>query len=245
MTRSLLLIRHHEKPDDDRVQIFAERNGFTPVSCRPYLGEALPELCPDVAGVVVFGGRQSAADFDSDPYLADEMAFITKVMAADLPLLGICLGAQLIVRALGGRVGPLNGDLHEFGYYPVAPTAEGRDFLPDTLHVTQAHYHTFTLPEGVTHLAKGDNYANQAFRYGHKVYGVQFHPECTADIFRRWQQSEHAAYGQPGAQSREEQDRLMASHDAAQGAWFNGFLEKLFKDTAAGQHGRLDLTKTA
>lgn len=245
MTRNLLLIRHHEKPDDDRVQIFAERNGFTPVSCRPYLGEALPDLSPDVTGVVVFDGRQSAADFDSDPYLADEMAFITKVMAADLPLLGICLGAQLIVRALGGRVGPLNGDLHEFGYYPVAPTAEGRDFLPNTLHVTQAHYHTFTLPAGVTHLAKGDNYVNQAFRYGDKVYGVQFHPECTADIFRRWQQSEHAAYGQPGAQSREEQDRLMASHDAAQGAWFNGFLEKPFKDTAAGQHGRLDLTNTA
>lgn len=229
MTRKLILIRHHEKPDDDRVQTFAEANGLIPDGYRPYLGDTLPELTPDIAGVVVFGGRQSAADIGSYPYLADEMAFIEKVLAAGVPLLGICLGAQLIIRVLGGQVGPLNGNLHEFGYYPVTPTAEGRDFLPDTLHVTEAHYHTFTLPEGVTLLASGESYANQAFRHGDRVYGVQFHPECTAEIFRRWQQSEHAAYGQPGAQSREEQDGLMAEYDAAQGAWFNGFLEKLFR----------------
>lgn len=228
MTRKLVLIRHHEPPDDDRVQRFAETKGVTPVGCRPYLGDALPDLTPDIAGVVVFGGRQSAADFDSYPYLADEMAFITRVMAAGLPLLGICLGAQLIIRSLGGQVGPLNGNVHEFGYYPITPTEAGLGFLPSPLHVTEAHYHTFTLPEGVTLLASGKTYANQAFRYGDKVYGVQFHPECTAEIFRRWQQSEHAAYGQPGAQSRDEQDRLMAQHDAAQGAWFDDFLKTLF-----------------
>jgi len=228
MTRKLILVRHHDKPDDDRVQIFAEANGLTPVSCRPYLGDALPDLTPDVAGVVVFGGRQSAADEQSYPYLSDEMAWITRCMAADVPMLGICLGAQMIIKVLGGQVGPLNGNLHEFGYYPVSPTPEGRNFLPETLHVTEAHYHTFTLPEGVTLLATGDNYVNQAFRFGDKVYGVQFHPECTADIFRRWQQSETTAYGQPGAQCREEQDRLLAEHDAAQGLWFNHFLERLF-----------------
>ena len=228
MTRKLILVRHHEKPDDDRVQTFAEANGFAPVSVRPYLGDALPDLGPDIAGVVVFGGRQSAADFATYPYLADEMAWIGHVMAGGLPLLGICLGAQLIIRALGGQVGALNGNLHEFGYYPVSPTAEGRDFLPQTLHVTEAHYHTFTLPVGVTLLATGTNYANQAFRYGDRVYGVQFHPECTAQIFRRWQQTETAAFGQPGAQTRAEQDRLMAEHDAAQGLWFNGFLGDLF-----------------
>lgn len=228
MTAKLILVRHHEKPDDDRVQTFAEVNGFEPVSCRPYQGDVLPDLTPDIAGVVVFGGRQSAADFQTYPYLSDEMAWIEKVIAAGVPLLGICLGAQLIIRALGGQVGPLNGNLHEFGYYPVTPTPAGRDFLPKTLHVTEAHYHTFTLPRGVELLASGETYTNQAFRSGDKVYGVQFHPECTADIFRRWQQSEHAAYGQPGAQSREEQDRLMAQHDAAQGEWFDGFLARLF-----------------
>lgn len=232
MTRKLLLIRHHEKPDDDRVQAFANANGLNPVSYRPYQGDALPDLSPEVAGVVIFGGRQSAADLETYPYLADEMAWIEKVLAANVPTLGICLGAQLIIRVLGGQVGPLNGDLHEFGYYPISPTEAGRDFLPETLHVTEAHYHTFTLPEGVTLLASSKTYPNQAFCYGDKVYGVQFHPECTAEIFRRWQQSEHAAYGQPGAQSREEQDHLMAQHDAAQGHWFDGFLRRLLLEKA-------------
>ena len=228
MTRKLVMIRHYDEPDDDRVQAFAVANGLEPVSCRPYRGDDLPRLGPDVAGAVVFGGRQSAADDQGAPYLAAEMDWIRQVIEADVPLLGICLGAQLIIRVLGGEVGPLNGNLHEFGYYPVSPTPAGRDFLPATLHVTEAHYHTFTLPAGVTLLATGETYAHQAFCFGDKVYGVQFHPECTAAIFRRWQQSETAAYDQPGAQSRQEQDRLMALHDAAQGDWFNGFLTDHF-----------------
>ena len=233
MTRTLILLRHHERPDDDRVQSFAVANGLHTVSYRPYEGDALPDPGPDVAGGVGFGGRQSADDEEKYPYLTTEMAWLKGVMAADLPLLGICLGAQMIAKVLGGQVGPLNGPIHEFGYYPVAPTPEGRDFLPDTMHVTEAHYHTFTLPKGATLLASGENYANQAFRYGNKVYGVQFHPECTAEIFRRWQQSEAAAYGQPGAQSREEQDRLMSLHDAAQGGSFRGFLARLFLEAQA------------
>ena len=179
MTRKLVLIRHHEPPDDDRVQRFAETKGFTPVGCRPYLGDALPDLTPDISGGVVFGGRQSAADFDSYPYLADEMAFITRVMAAGLPLLGICLGAQLIIRSLGGQVGPLNGNVHEFGYYPITPTEAGRGFLPAQLHVTEAHYHTFTLPEGVVVNATApdgviEGIEAPAYRF---CIGVQWHPE--------------------------------------------------------------------
>ena len=70
--------------------------------------------------------------------------------------------------------------------------------------------------------------AHQAFRYGNKVYGVQFHPECRAENFRRWQQSQTATCGTPGAQSREEQVRLMALHHAAQGAWFGVFCNGSF-----------------
>ena len=228
MSRTLILVRHHEPPDDDRVQAFAEAQGFTPLNLRPYAGDRLPDLTPDIAGAVIFGGRQSAADEVSYPYLTGEMDWIRQGLAADLPMLGICLGAQMIIRVLGGQVGPMPGDLHEFGYSPVTPTVEGRAFLPGPLHVTEAHYHSFSLPAGVTLLASGEGCANQAFRYGDKVYGVQFHPECTPQIFRRWQGSEQAAYGQPGAQSRDEQDRLMALHDATQGAWFNDFLARLF-----------------
>ncbi len=77
-------------------------------------------------------------------------------------------------------------------------------------------------------LAESDLYPNQAFRWGARAYGVQFHPEVTIEGFRRWQNADWAAYGQPGAQTREEQDALMLAHDAAQAEWFYGFLESLF-----------------
>jgi GMP synthase (glutamine-hydrolysing) len=182
-----------------------------------------------MAGTVIFGGKQAAEGDANCPYLQEELRWIADCRAADLPMLGICLGAQLIIRSLGGRVGALNGDFHEFGYFRVEPTPRGKDFLPGPLHVTEAHYHTFTLPDGVELLATGQNYVNQAFRYGPHIYGVQFHPVCTIEIFRRWQTSDWAPYGRPGVQDLETQNRLMAEHDATQSAWFNGFLGKLFK----------------
>jgi GMP synthase (glutamine-hydrolysing) len=228
MTRKLILIRHGDEPDDDRVHSFAIMNGFHPVTYRPFRGDVLPDPTSDLAGTVIFGGKQAAENEERDPFLGDEIRWIRACMALNLPTLGICLGAQLIIRALGGRVGALEGDLHEFGCYPVTPTAAGRDFLPGPLHVTEAHYHTFTLPAGVELLATGTHYAHQAFRNGANVYGVQFHPECTIEIFRRWQTADWAPYGQPGVQTRAEQDRLLAEHDAAQSAWFTGFLARLF-----------------
>lgn len=76
--------------------------------------------------------------------------------------------------------------------------------------------------------SKGSPFPNQAFRVTPRAYGVQFHPEVTADGFRRWQDAPWARYSLPGAQTREEQTRLLALHDAAQAAWFEGFLTKLF-----------------
>ena len=149
-------------------------------------------------------------------------------MAGKVPLLGICQGAQQIARVMGAEVGPPASGLHEFGYYPVSPTPEGQDLLPDTLYMTQAHFHTFAIPEGAVHLATSPLYPNQAFRIGDRTYGFQFHPECTIEGFRRWQSTPWAAYGKPGAQTKAEQDRLMAEHDAAQAEWFYGFLARLF-----------------
>jgi GMP synthase (glutamine-hydrolysing) len=196
MTRKLALIRHGDEPDDDRVHSFALMNGLQPQTFRPFRGDALPDLTPDVVGTVIFGGKQAAEDDANCPYLAQELAWIAACRAADLPMLGICLGAQLIIRSLGGRVGALQGDLHEFGYYPIAATAAGADVLPQTLHVTEAHFHTFTLPAGVELLATGANYPHEAFRVGPRIYGVQFHPECTIEIFRRWQYARLGASGQ-------------------------------------------------
>lgn len=228
MSRKLVLVRHGDDPPDDRVVSFAVQAGFDPVILRPFKGDRLPDPQCEVAGSVIYGGPFNVFDEDKHPFLHEEADWIRSCMARGIPLLGICQGAQQIARVMGAKVGPPPSGLHEFGYYPISPTPEGRDFLPETIAMTQAHFHTFAIPEGAVHLATSPLYPNQAFRIGDKVYGLQFHPECTIEGFRRWQAAPWAAYGKPGAQSREEQDALMLEADSRQAAWFYGFLTRLF-----------------
>lgn len=230
--RTLVLVRHGDDPPDDRAVTFAVTRGFTPLILRPFRGEALPASAMGIAGSVIYGGPFNVFEEDRHPFLNAEADWIRACMAEDVPLLGICQGAQQIARVMGAHVGPPESGVHEFGYYPVSPTPEGRDFLPETLHMAQAHFHTFALPQGAVHLASSPLYPNQAFRIGARTFGLQFHAECTIEGFRRWQSRPWAAYGKPGSQGRAEQDALMLQHDARQAEWFYGFLDRLFGTAA-------------
>ncbi|MEQ8651148.1 MAG: hypothetical protein RIC87_01655 [Kiloniellales bacterium] len=235
MTRKrYLLIEHSRSPGDDRAALYLESRGAELLWRRPFEGERLEPLealRPD--GVVIYGGGQGLETIDRNPWLQDELDYAGACIGAGVPILGICLGGQIIAKRLGADVGPTQPEYHEFGYYEIGPTEAGRDFLPEPMLVTQAHYHTFQIPEGAELLASSKAYRNQAFRYGASTYALQFHPETTIPCFRRWQDAEWAAYGKPGAQTREEQDRLAAAHDAKQEAWFHGFLDRLFPTAQA------------
>lgn len=140
-----------------------------------------------VAGSVVYGGPFNVYGLNTPPFLDDAADWIRAFMAKDIPLLGICQSAQQIARALGAEVGPLACGQHECGTCPISPTPEGRDFLRETRHMTQAHFHSFAIPKGAMHLAFSPISPNQAFRHGEKTAGFQFHPKCTIGGFRRWQ----------------------------------------------------------
>lgn len=120
-------------------------------------------------------------------------------MRRDVPMLGICQGAQAIAHVLGAGVGPIPGDPHEFGYYPDYGTPAARNSIPEVLHVAQAHFHEFDLPVGAELLATGDPFPHQAFRYGEHTCAFQFHPDVTIAGFRRWQNAYWARLRQPGS----------------------------------------------
>ncbi len=228
MSQRVVLVRHGDDPPDDRVVTYLTQAGFTPDIRRPFRGDGLGDVTDDVAGTVIYGGPYNAYDAELHPFLNEEYRWIGAALDADIPVLGLCQGAQMIAYHQGEWAGAPDSGMHEFGYYEITPTGADPRFMPGPLFCTQAHYHTFDLPKGAVHLARSALYENQAFRLGDKVYGFQFHPEQTIEGFRRWQNWPTANYGKPGAQDRETQTRLMLQHDAAQAAWFYGFLEGLF-----------------
>jgi len=235
----VVLIRHEDDPMDDRVTSFLRGNGIEPEVKRPFHGEPLGSIDGSVAASVIYGGKYSVFEEEHYPFLHQENDWIEQCIGADIPLLGICQGAQSIAHVLGAHVGPKPGQLCEFGYYELMPTQEGMEIIPHSLFVAQSHHHDFQLPAGAKLLARSRGFERQAFSYGPVTFAFQFHPEVTPDGFRRWQNAPWARYGWPGAQSREEQDRLMALHDDNQDRWFKSFLLKFFapilERAAAGQ----------
>jgi len=152
------------------------------VSCtRLFAGESLPE--PErVDLLVVMGGPMSVNDEEAYPWLIKEKSFIKDVIAQNRPVLGICLGAQLIASALGGRVYP-NAE-KEIGWFPVCrvePLQLDTFRFPETIEVFHWHGETFDLPGGCVHLARSACCRHQAFQYGRLVIGLQFHLETTPE----------------------------------------------------------------
>jgi GMP synthase-like glutamine amidotransferase len=142
----------------------------------------------DAGGLITLGGRAHAWQEDADPFLRQERLLTQECLALDVPILGCCLGGQVLARALGGDV--RSAPAGEYGWLDIAPTAEGaRDPLfrlaatADEVYLW--HDDEFTLPPGAVHLSTSAATAMQAFRHG-RAWGLQFHPECDLPLFDSW-----------------------------------------------------------
>jgi GMP synthase (glutamine-hydrolysing) len=145
-------------------------------------------LKPDL--LIVMGGAPGAYQAEQYPFLAQEIDVLEKRLAADLPTLGVCLGAQLMAKALGAK--NYRGTKgYEIGWCKIDVNDSGmktpmKHLDASQTWMTQSHKDTFDLPEGAILLASSDKYENQAFSYGDNALGVQFHPEADAAACRAW-----------------------------------------------------------
>jgi GMP synthase (glutamine-hydrolysing) len=187
MTKTAIAIRHVYFEDLGAFDEVLRRHGYDLRYCDigiDNVGEVDP-LAPDL--IVVLGGPISAYQELTYPFLGEELALLERRLTAARPTFGICLGAQLLTRALGARVYP--APEKELGWSAVQLTEAGRN--GPFRHFAEApvlHWHgdTFDLPRGAELLASTEICPNQAFSFGRHALACQFHPEITAGGFERW-----------------------------------------------------------
>jgi GMP synthase (glutamine-hydrolysing) len=224
MTRKILLVLHQAHSESGRVGALLSTLGYELDTRRPCAGQALPETLDEHDAAIVFGGPMSAND-DLD-FIRRELDWLPDAAASGKPLLGICLGAQLLARAAGGNVGPHPEGHHEIGYYAVEPTDAGRELFDGPMQVFHWHGEGVDLPAGAVHLARGETFPVQAFRVGDTAFGIQFHPEVTRAQMERWTTKAAHKLTLPGAQSREAIEAGWHAHDARLESWLGRFLPR-------------------
>jgi GMP synthase (glutamine-hydrolysing) len=224
MPKPVLIVLHSEISTPGRIGHMLTGKGHGLDIRRPCLGDALPETLENHAGAAIFGGPMSAND--PDDWIAREIDWIGVALKEDKPFLGICLGAQMLAKQLGGSVGPHADGLVEIGYYPLRPTEPGEDLGPWPEQVYHWHREGLTLPQGAVRLATGDTFENQAYRFGSRAFGIQFHPEVTRLTMHRWGVIGAHRFVLPQAQDSHAHLEANLLHDGAVKHWLSQFLDR-------------------
>ena len=230
MTKQSLMILHDRGSSSGRLGKKLRSRGHTLDIRYPLNGDELPSGLNGYASVMVFGGAMSANDERTLPAIRTELDWIETVLDEAKPFVGICLGAQLIAKALGAQVRPHPERAAEIGYFEVMPTINGGEIFDGPLNVYHWHKEGFDLPSGTHLLAQGDRFPNQAYRYGERTYGFQFHPEVTYEIMSCWLNDAGESLAMPGAQAPESHFAGHDKYDRALDEWVDNFLDLLLKD---------------
>ena len=183
----VLIVMHIEKEGPGLFGELLRSAGAEIRTVRLHRGESLP-AAGEVDAALILGGPMNVDEEGEHPFLRDEVRFLVEAAERGLPVLGICLGAQMIAKAAGAAV--TKNAVPELGWGSVSLTEAGKADpifagLPDTLPVFQWHGDTFAIPAGGALLATGEDCRNQALRF-HNGWGLQFHLEADRDLLASW-----------------------------------------------------------
>lgn len=224
LVKKILIVVHQPTSDTGLVGQILRSGGYTLDIRVTSQQDELPPTMDNHDAAVIFGGPMSANDSETLPFIRAELDWIPVVLESGKPYLGICLGAQLLARVLGAIVQPHPDNWVEIGYFPVMPTGMEGELFSQPLQVYHWHREGFELPHGAVPLFAGDIFKNQAFRYGEKAYGLQFHPEMTRKMLEKWTSEGVHMLSLPGAQFRDQQLHQHSLYAPKMEHWLTGFL---------------------
>jgi GMP synthase (glutamine-hydrolysing) len=197
---SILIIEHSNLTGSDRLGQRLLENGHRLQVVRVHLGEQLPTDLDEIDGVISCGGPQDPTC--TEPWAEQEIDLLRTANINELPVFGLCLGSQLLARALGGEVSKC--EKPEMGWYDISLSPEGcSDFIlsGQPWSGPQFHWHQWqvsTLPEGATLLSSSELCKVQAWMIGINTYAVQYHPECTKERIESWMKDDLSQLEQAG-----------------------------------------------
>ncbi len=223
--KKVLMILHQGHSTPGRVGAVLNALGARLDIRHPSLEEPLPKTLADHDGVMVFGGPMSAND--EHDWLKREIDWLSIPLREQKPLLGICLGAQMLARHLGARVFTYPDRRGEVGYFPILPTPAADRLCAARFPrcVYQWHFDGFELPRGARLLASGaKDFPTQAFSFGAGAIALQFHPEVTYHMMCRWTTRGAERLSRPGAQPRRGHLDGWFQHDGGVADWLGAFL---------------------
>ncbi|OGF45227.1 MAG: hypothetical protein A2231_00380 [Candidatus Firestonebacteria bacterium RIFOXYA2_FULL_40_8] len=193
MYNKILIVKHVENEGAGTLETFFKGRGFVPIILELAKGESFPEDVKEYKAVIVMGGPMNVYEEEKYYFLKEENIFIKEILKEKIPFLGVCLGAQLLAKALGAKI--KKAPMKEIGWYEIDLTKEGEGdpIFKNTrqkFNVFQWHEDMFELPKKSTLLSVSDNGINQAFKYGENAYGFQFHIEATPQMIESWLKNE-------------------------------------------------------
>ncbi|MGD9951439.1 MAG: type 1 glutamine amidotransferase [Burkholderiales bacterium] len=221
--KPVAIFRHAPSEGPGHFATYLERREIPWALVALDAGEPVPRSARAYAGLVFMGGPMSVND--DLPWIIPVLRLIADAVRQDVPVLGHCLGAQLMARAFGGEVRRAAAKEIGWGEVRAADNALARDWLDDVAAFEAFHWHgeTFTIPPGATRIAQSAHCDNQGFALG-RHFGMQFHVEMTGDMVRDWVRGGAAeiagARGSPGVQApadieRDLERRVAALHAVA------------------------------
>ena len=239
MTSTVTVLHHLESPFLGHAGRALEAAGVATDERDLLGGDRLPGPS-EVDGILSLGGEQSARELDRHPYLRTELELLRAAVAIDLPVLGVCLGGQLLAKALGGDVRRMPRRM--VGWERLRPLAAAREDalfagLPAATSALHWNEDCFSLPPNAVELAAPAGPGCEAFRHGRSAWGIQFHPEVDAGVLETWYRLEAGWLEQAGveeAQARAADARHLPAQADVGAAIFGAFATLVRERVSAG-----------